>query len=151
MFLTDSTNRSFRNNIKFKFSPQIIKKNNSNKGKNSVNTLYISLLPPPILAKMAKEVNEISKYFKKNSQNTARKSYTQASANSTNISNIARDTLKIKEAFLKFQDKKIEIVQRIINGQDKPKPKLNMTTKRPSCKQVIIPMNNNSYSYHEYQ
>ena len=50
---------------------------------------------------MAKEINEISKYFKKNSQNTARKSYTQASANFTNVSNIARDILKIKEAFLK--------------------------------------------------
>ena len=66
------------------------------------NTSYVSPLPPPILAKTAKEVNEISKYFKKNSQNTTRKSYAQISANLTNSSNIARETLKIKEAFSKL-------------------------------------------------
>ena len=142
--MVDGTNRSFRNNIKSKFSPQIIKENNSNKGKNLVNTLYISLLPSPIPVKTAKEINKISKYFLKNLQNTTKKSYTQASANPTNISNIARNTLKIKEAFLKLQDKKIKIVQKIINRQDKLKPKLNMMTKGPSHKQVIISMNNNS-------
>ena len=30
-------------------------------------------LPPPILAKMPKEVNEISKFFKKNNQTTEKK------------------------------------------------------------------------------
>jgi len=142
--LVDGTNKSFRNNIKSKFSPQIIKENNSNKGKNLVNTLYISLLPSPIPVKTAKEINKISKYFLKNLQNTTKKSYTQASANPTNISNIARNTLKIKEAFPKLQNKKIKIVQKIINRQDKLKPKLNMMTKGPSHKQVIISMNNNS-------
>jgi len=43
-----------------------------------------------------------------------------------------------------LQDKKIKIVQKIINRQDKPKPKLNIMTKKPSHKQVIISMNNNS-------
>ena len=61
--LVDNTNRSFRNNIKSKFSPQTIKENITNKGKNSANTLYVSLLSPPILAKTAKKVNKISKYF----------------------------------------------------------------------------------------
>ena len=61
--LVDGTNRFFRNNIKSKFSPQIIKKNNFNKGKNLVNTLYVSPLPHPIPAKIAKEVNKIFKYF----------------------------------------------------------------------------------------
>ena len=68
----------------------------------------------------------------------------QVSVNSTNASNIARDILKIKEAFPKLQNKKIEIVQKIINKQDKPKPKLNMMIKRPLQKQVIVPMSNNS-------
>jgi len=48
--------------------------------------------------------------------------------------------LKIKEAFSKLQNKKIKIVQKIINGQDKPKPKINMITKGLSYKQVIILM-----------
>ena len=39
--------------------------NNTNnfKGKNKVNSPYISILPPSILAKFPKEVNKISKFF----------------------------------------------------------------------------------------
>jgi len=55
--------------------------------------------------------------------------------------NIAREILKIKESFPKIQDKKIEHIQKIISGESKSKPYLNMTTKRLSRKQVIIPMN----------
>ena len=58
--------------------------------------------------------------------------------------NIARETLKIKEAFLNLQDKKIENIQKIINGGNKPKLYINMTTKGPLYKQVIILINNNN-------
>jgi len=44
---------------------------------------------------------------------------------------MARETLKIKEAFPNLQNKKIEIVQKIINNNEKPKPRINMTTKGP--------------------
>jgi len=51
--------------------------------------------------------------------------------------------LKIKEIFLNLPNKKIDMVQKVMNGDNgKPKPKINMTTKGPSCKQVIILMNN---------
>ena len=66
--------------------------------------------------------------------------YAQASQRTINI----REVLKIEETFLNFQAKKIENIQKIINGEDKPKPKINMTTKGPSRKQVIISMNNNN-------
>jgi len=56
------------------------------------------------------------------------------------MSNIAKETLKIKKAFPSLQNKKIEQVQKIISSDSKPKPHINMTTKRPSCKQVIVPM-----------
>jgi len=49
--------------------------------------------------------------------------------------------LKVKEAFPKLSPKKIIEIHNI--AQDisyKPHPKLNMTTKEPSRKQVIIPM-----------
>ena len=69
-----------------------------------------------------------------------RKLYAQASQRTINI----REVLKIEETFLNFQAKKIENIQKIINGEDKPKPKINMTTKGPSRKQVIISMNNNN-------
>ena len=72
--MIDGTNRSFRNNVKFKFSLQAIKKLTNPKGKNTEYLSYMSSLPPPILAKTAKKVNEISKYFK-NSTNNQKKSY----------------------------------------------------------------------------
>ena len=51
--------------------------------------------------------------------------------------------LKIKEAFPNLSNKKIEEMQKVINGsKDKVKLKINMTTKGPFRKQVIVPMNN---------
>ena len=59
------------------------------------------------------------------------------------MSNITMDTLKIKETFLHLQNKKIDQVQKIINGgNSKPKPYINMTTKGLSQKWIIVPMNN---------
>jgi len=52
--------------------------------------------------------------------------------------------LKIKEAFPNLQGKNIENIQKIINRGDKLKPCLNMTTKGPSHKQVIIPINSDN-------
>ncbi len=53
------------------------------------------------------------------------------------------EMLKIKETFPNLLNKKIDLVQKVINGSSvKPKPKINMTMKGPSYKQVIVPMNN---------
>ena len=49
--------------------------------------------------------------------------------------------MRIKEAFPNLQNKKIKNIQKIISSKGKPKPHLNMTTKRSSQKQVIIPIN----------
>jgi len=73
--MVDSTNRLFRNNIKSKFNPQVAKEPTNPKSQNAVNTLYVSSLPPPILVKTTNEINEISKYFKKNPSNNQKKSY----------------------------------------------------------------------------
>jgi len=54
------------------------------------------------------------------------------------------NTLKIKKAFPSLSNKKINSIQKFITGSnDKPKPRINITTKGPSCKQVIVPMSNN--------
>ena len=100
--LVNSTNRTFRNNIKSKFSPQVTKKPIIVKDKNTAKTLYILPLPSPILVKTAKEINKISKYFKKNLFTIAKKLYVQILANSPNSSNIVREILKIKETFPKL-------------------------------------------------
>ena len=77
------------------------------------------------------------KFFKKNPDNKGNKLYAQVS--STNA-NTTRETLKIKEVFSNLQNKKIKNIQKIISGESKLKPRLNMTTKRPSRKQMIILM-----------
>ena len=56
-----------RNKVSSKFTPWIPKNSNINgKKKDMVKFMFISLVPPSILAKSEKEVNEILKYFKKN-------------------------------------------------------------------------------------
>jgi len=64
------------------------------------------------------------------------KSYAQASKLPVTTSNV----LKIKEAFLALNAKKIDQVNNIVKGNLKLKPRIQMTTKGPSRKQVIIPM-----------
>jgi len=131
---------SFRNKVKSKFSPQIVKAPVNVKGKESIKSTCISSLPPPILAKSPKKVNKISKYFKKNLPLAQKKSYAQVSSKLT-ISNIVMETLKIKEAFPNLQNKKIKQVQKLISSNSKPKPCINITMKEPLCKQVMVPMN----------
>ena len=132
-----------------KFTPRTTLSNNGNK-KDIVKRAPVSinkvLLPLPLLAKTRKEVNVISKYFHskkptvenkdQDKNNSSDKSYTQASKPSINTSEV----LKIKETFPSLSAKKINQVNSIVNGQNEPKPRIKMTTKGPSKKQVIIPM-----------
>ena len=142
----DNSKISFRNKVKSKFNLQAPKALVNNKGKETVKPTYISPLPPPILAKTPKEVNEISKFFKKN-DNPQKKLYAQASSKPQN-SNTTMNTLKIKEMFLKLQNHKIDQVQKINDSKSKSKPYINMTTKGPSCKQIIVPINKKAaYTY----
>jgi len=109
-------------------------------------TINKVLLLLPLPAKTKKEANIISKYFhpkksmvKNNIQGNninSGKSYVQASKTSINTSEV----LKIKEMFLFLNAQKIDQVNNIINGQNKPKPCIKMTTKGLSRKQVIISM-----------
>jgi len=120
------------------FNPPSMGASISKKDKVTAKLASILSLSPLIPAKPLKEINTISKYFKKMSENKGKKLYAQASVLS---SNITREILKIKEMFLKLQDKKIKHIQKIISGENKLKPCLNMTTKGPSRKQVIILIN----------
>jgi len=62
----DNQKTSFRNKVKLKFSPMALNNTNNSKGKNKVNSSYVSFLSFFIPAKSPKEVNKISKFFKKN-------------------------------------------------------------------------------------
>jgi len=86
------------------------------------------------------------KYFKKNDKSTIKKSYAQAFSSkqvtTAFISSITIDVLKLKETFPNLPNKKIDMVQKVINGSSKKsKPKINMTTKGPFQKQVIMLIN----------
>jgi len=64
------------------------------------------------------------------------KSYAQVSRQSSSIS----DVLKIKESFLALNANQINRVNNIVKGNSKPKPRIQMTTKGPSRKQIIVLM-----------
>jgi len=70
----DNFKMLFRNKVKSKFTTQVPKAPTNNKDKEVVTPTYISPISPFILAKTFKEVNEISKFFKK-SNNLQKKSY----------------------------------------------------------------------------
>ena len=102
-----------------------------------------SKLPPSQLPpRSSKKVLEKSKFYSKNISGknqkiveTDKSLYTQVS--SKNISNI----LKIKENFPELSNKKIEEINKTIFGKaDKLRPRINMTTKGLSRKQIIVPM-----------
>ena len=138
-----------------KFTPRTIPQHNGNKNNiaKSVPATINKIPPPPhLLAKTKKEINIISKYFhpkKLSVENTTKgsnvnpgKSYAQASKPSVNTV----DMLKIKETFPSLNVQKINQVNSIVNSQDKPRPRIRMTTKGPSRKQIIIPMSGENVS-----
>ena len=152
---TNNKMNTLRAKIASKFTPRIpaLAPNGNNKKETPKSTpVTINKAPPlpPLPAKSKKEINMISKYFqpKKNSVETSNhspksnsgKSYAQASKPSINMSEV----LKIKETFPLLNAQKIEQVNNIVNGQNKAKPRIKMTTKGPSRKQIIIPMSNDN-------
>jgi len=102
-------------------------------------------LPSPILAKLSKEILEKSNFFNKKSKKAKEPekpktlwSYIQVSV--PNVSKI----LKLKENFSSILAKKIKNIYRTINNSGKVRPKINMTTKGPFRKQIIVLMGNNN-------
>jgi len=92
----------------------------------------ISKIPPPILSRPSATVLAKSKLAK---YKLGSKSFAQTTKGK------AEDILKVKEVFPKLAPEKIIKIHNIAQGiSHKSCPKLNMTTKGPSRKQVIIPM-----------
>ena len=153
---TNQKSNMLRAKISSKFTPRIPLTNSNNKKevpKSVPVTINKALLLPPLPAKSKKEINIISKYFqpsKTTVKNNAQRSnvnsgisYAQASKSSININEV----LKIKETFPSLNAQKIEQVNNIVNGQNKPKSHIRMTTKGPSRKQIIIPISDNNISF----
>ena len=142
---TDDCKTSFRKKVSHQFTFKVFPMKNGKKGENNTDKpASIQKLLPPIPAKSSKEVNKISKFFEPQRLNqpklTLNKSYVQASSSKSNTEEI----LKIKEIFLTLKAKNIKNIQRIVKGDAKPKPRIHMTTKGLSRKQVIVPMSDDN-------
>jgi len=145
---TDNKTITLREKISTKFTPKIAPSSNTKTNKTVPKQVPASInkvTPSPLLpAKMAKEVNTILKYFQNNkpsndkSKNRPKPSKSYAQASKPTVS--TAEVLKIKKTFPTLSAEKINQVNNIVNGLSKPKPRIQMTTKGPSRKQVIIPM-----------
>jgi len=103
------------------------------KGKSTEVLRILSSISP----RTSKETLAKSKFNKKINSN--KKSCTQASK-----SNV-EDIIHIKDVFLKLPTKKVIEINDIVNNKTgQAKPKINMTTKDLSRKQIIIPMSENN-------
>jgi len=96
----------------------------------------VSNFPSSIFSRLSKENLAKLRYISKS--NTNKKFYAQASK-----SNI-EDIIHIKDVFLNLPTKKVIEINNIINKTSLVKPKTNITTKRPSRKQIIILMSKNN-------
>ena len=77
--IADSNSGSFRNKVAAKFMPKINTSNTSkdNNSKSTDKPVSIDRLLPLISVKSPKEVNKISKYFKKNNQSKEKTKFKQ--------------------------------------------------------------------------
>ena len=124
--IADNNSRTFRQRVASQF---IMKNIPTTEKRNKTNPANISRIPPPIPPRPSASVLAKSKHHKNI------KSFAQATKGST------EDILKIKEAFPKLPIKKIIEMHNIAHDTNKKiRPKINMTTKGPSRKQIIIPM-----------
>jgi len=127
--MADSNSRTFHQCIASQFNRRNPK---DSKAGNISHLANISKIPPPIPPKPSTIILAKSKLVK---SKLGSKLFAQATKGK--VENI----LKVKEAFLKLVPKKIIEIHNIAQGiSHKACPKLNMTTKGPSRKQVIIPI-----------
>ena len=145
----EKNNKMFHKLIKNEFTTKVPISNKGKKINNSsliklVN--FLKLLPPKLSPRISKKVLEKSKFHKKNIPGKSKKievttkpCYMQIF--SKNINNI----LKIKEKFPELSNRKIEELNKsIFNNSGIPRPRINMITKGPSCKQIIVSIGNDN-------
>jgi len=145
----EKNNKMFHELIKDEFTIQVSISNKGKKTNNSLLTKLVNFLKLSLLQlspRPSKEVLEKSKFHRKNTPGkdkktevTTKSSYMQISSKNIKI------ILKIKENFPELLNKKIEELNKsIFNNSAIPRPRINITTKGPSCKQIIIPMGNDN-------
>ena len=138
----NQNNNSFRQYVSLQFNK--ISNNRTTTKPIKRKQADMSRIPLPIPPRLSKTVLAKSKYFNKNQLLNSLSSnnnclYTQASK--SDIENIIR----IKDAFLKLPSIKVNEIHKVINNSTHNcKPKINIITKSPSKKQIIISMSTNN-------
>ena len=127
--IADNKNKSFWQCVSAQFDRRKTTTSFNLKEKSA----QVSRIPPSISPRPNKETLAKLKFNKKINSN--KKSYTQTSK--SNVENI----ICIKDAFPKLPTKKV--IDIVNNKTGQAKPKINMTTKGPSRKQIIISMSEN--------
>lgn len=127
-------------------------KNLEVKNKKSTNPekkANISRIPSSIPPRLSKKVLEKSKFYKgkgktSESQNNIQNRCSYAQVFKSNIKYI----VEIKDNFPNLSAKKIKEVYKVLNEPKKDKPRLNITIKGLSGRQVLVPMSlNNSEKF----
>ena len=122
-FVADTNNNSFRQNISFhctlKTNPV---KNSKPKDKNNNKPASIERFLPSISAKTAKEVNEISKFFKTKMLSHINGNWNMSYIQASKVGNNTKSVLKIKKVFPILKAKNIDNIQCMIKSNSKPKP-----------------------------
>jgi len=140
-FYTDNKATTLRAKISSKFTSRIAP-NTSKSNKDMTKYIPVTIEkvspPPPLLAKSKKEVNVISKYFQNNKPSVEPKKLAMTYAQTSKPTANTFKVLKIKETFPALNAKKIDQISNTVKGNLKPKPRIQMTIKGPSRKQVII-------------
>ena len=147
LLYTDNKTMILRTKISSKFSSRIaLHTNKNNKETTKPVPVTIDKIPllPPLPVKSKREVNIITKYFQNNKPSAKAKKPTETKkpamsyAQAIKLSANTLEVLKIKEAFLALNAKKIDQINNIVKGNPKPKLQIQMMTKGPSRKQVIV-------------
>jgi len=113
--------------------------NNGNKGdKTKIVLVYIERIPSLISAKLPKEVQEISKYFKNLKLFPVNKILSKLYTHTLKQASHTEEILKIKNTFLSLKASKINNIQRIIKEGNKPKLHIKMTPSIPRAGGIII-------------
>jgi len=140
---TDNKTNTLRSKISAKFTPRSAPiRNNIKEKTHTPIPVSIKKVPPlpPLSAKTKSEVNRISKYFKPTSNKPNMDKPTISYAQASRQSPSTFDVLKIKESFPALNTSQIDRVNNIVKRNSKPKPRIQMTMKSPSRKQIIVPM-----------
>jgi len=134
---TRENNRSLRQMVASHFNR---KSQNSSFPTSPSNHNKVSKIPPPIPPRPSAAT------LAKSRHNQGTKTFAQATKNGT------ANILKLREAFPSLPSKKvIEIHDAAFNNNSHSRPRISMTTKGPSRKHVLIPMNEDNKNIILYQ